>query len=54
SSALSLSREVFSQAVDKLAIKHQQAGIQFLAYIVLVLVVSTVYFKVAYHLNRKI
>ncbi|MFT6692095.1 MAG: hypothetical protein ACJAXH_002630, partial [Colwellia sp.] len=42
SSALSLSREVFSQAVDKLAIKHQQAGIQFLAYIVLVLVVSTV------------
>ncbi|MDK2594014.1 hypothetical protein [Pseudoalteromonas obscura] len=36
-----------NKTVLALACKHRQAGIQLLAYIVLVLVVSIVYFKVA-------
>jgi hypothetical protein len=36
-----------NKTVRALAIKHRQAGIQFLSYVVLVLVVSIVYFKIA-------
>ena len=42
-----LLREISNKTVSELAIKHRQAGIQFLAYVVLVLVVSIVYFKIA-------
>ena len=42
-----LLREVSNKTVCELAIKHRQAGIQFLAYVVLVLVISIVYFKIA-------
>jgi hypothetical protein len=42
-----LLQEVSNKTVCELAIKHRQVGIQFLAYVVLVLVVSIVYFKIA-------
>lgn len=42
-----LLREVSNEKVYELAIKHRQAGIQFLAYVVLILVASIVYFKIA-------
>ena len=40
-------RKVQSPAVVKLAKSHRAAGIQFLAYVVLVLVVGIAYFKMA-------
>jgi len=42
-----LLREVSNKTVCELAIKHRQVGIQFLVYVVLVLVVSIVYFKIS-------
>lgn len=42
-----LLRDVTSKPVSKFARQHRQAGIQFLSYVVLVLAVSIVYFKVA-------
>jgi hypothetical protein len=44
---LTLLREVSNKTVCELAIKHRQFGIQFLIYIMLVLVVSIVYFNIA-------
>jgi hypothetical protein len=40
-----LLQQVSNKTVCDLAIKHRQAGIQFLVYIVLVLVIGIVYFK---------
>ncbi|WP_281557504.1 hypothetical protein [Thalassomonas sp. RHCl1] len=42
-----LLRGISNNAICELAHRHRQAGIQFLSYVVLVLVVSIVYFKVA-------
>lgn len=42
-----LLKQASNKTVCKLALKHRQAGVQFLTYVVLVLVVSIVYFKTA-------
>jgi hypothetical protein len=42
-----LLRGICNETVCEFANKHRQAGIQFLAYVVLVLVASIVYFKIA-------
>jgi hypothetical protein len=41
-----LLRQVSNETVCELAIKHRQAGIQFLVFVVLVLIGSIVYFKI--------
>lgn len=40
-------RGISNQAVCEFSTKHRQAGIQFLSYVILVLVGSIVYFKIA-------
>ena len=42
-----LLKGITNQTVREYAKKHRLAGLQFLSYVVLVLIASTVYFKVA-------
>lgn len=47
SNGLRILQGITNETVSALAIKHRKAGIQFLSYVVMVLVVSIVYFKSA-------
>ncbi|WDD96562.1 hypothetical protein [Thalassomonas actiniarum] len=42
-----LLQSISNNAICELARRHRQAGIQFLSYVMLVLVISIVYFKIA-------